>query len=86
MDFWVKVTFKLKINHLIRFSTSELVENDSSFMILLHIVPKLSFAVYKKMTVCGYLGFLALAHSADIFERDIGAKSFSYNPSYMDQQ
>ena len=28
------------------------------------------------MTVGGQLGLLALAHSADIFERDIGAKSF----------
>ena len=27
-------------------------------MILLQIVPKLSFAVYKKMTVDGHLGFL----------------------------
>ena len=52
-------------------------------MILLQIVPKLSFAVYKKMTVGGHLGCLALADSADIFERDIGAKSFSYSPIYM---
>ena len=63
-----------------------LLENDSSFMILLQIVPKLSFAVYKKMTVDVHLGFWALADSADIFERDIGAKSFCYSPSYMDQQ
>ena len=80
------MTFKLKINLLIRFSTSELVENDSSFIILLQIVPKLSFALYKKMTVNGHLGCWVLVDSAKIFERDIGAKSFSYSPSYMDQQ
>ena len=55
-------------------------------MILLQIVPKLSFAVYKKITVGGHLGFWALANSANIFEREIGAKSFSYSPSYMDQE
>ena len=37
-----------EINHLIRFSTSELVENDPSFMNLHQLVPVLSFAVYKK--------------------------------------
>ena len=38
------------------------------------------------MTVGGHLGFWALTDFADIFERDIGAKSFSYSSSYMDQQ
>ena len=38
------------------------------------------------MTVGGHLGFWAPADSTDIFEREIEAKSFSYSPSYMDQQ
>ena len=56
---FVTVTSKLEINHLIRFRTSELIENDSPFMILHQLVPVLSFAVYKKnVTVGGHLGFL----------------------------
>ena len=38
------------------------------------------------MTVGGHLGFWALADSADIFERDIGAKSVIHSLNYMDQQ
>ena len=54
-------------------------------MILLKLVSKLSCHI-SEITIGGYLGFLAIAELALIFERGIGAKSFSNCARYMNRQ
>ena len=73
MDLKVRMIPKLKNNHSSGFVMLQLLENDTSFVILALLEPKIINVMFFKMAASGHFETCTLSELAVTFERYIGA-------------